>query len=361
MELKIALKKEFELIESIGRGVSSEVYKGLRLDPTSDFSEVVAIKIFKSTKFRKKYQNELKNLSKINHPNIISVKDWGQSEEKFYLVTEYIHGQDLLNILNLLEPKDKSLKKYILNQIYEGLKELKNKGIAHGDLKPSNIMVSIRGELKLIDISFDDLGQVFATPEFSAPETLSGLTANFEADLYSLGVISQKMDLIQKKLLSIEPGDRIFETYKGLNNNDEREKLSRLVRQSFLKSEYPEKEFEFTQELNATALDYKLRSVRHPLLNQKFKQGVLHLGLAFIFGFGLTPKYPVVKELKLRSLKAYEYWNNGSWETLPVDVKVYFQDFDRPQKLKFRSHAKETNLVISADMDFSKNIVIDAL
>jgi serine/threonine protein kinase len=361
MESKIALKKEFELIESIGRGVSSEVYKGLRLDAASDFSEVVAIKIFKSTKFRKKFQNELKNLSKINHPNIISIKDWGQSEEKFYLVTEYIHGQDLLHILKIIEPKDKSLKKYILNQIYEGLKELKNKGIAHGDLKPSNIMVSIKGELKLIDISFDDLGQVFATPEFSAPETLSGQSANFEADLYSLGVISQKMDLVQKRLLSIEPGDRIFEAFKGLNNGDERERLSCLVRQSFLKIEHHEAEFEFTQELSATPLSYNSRVKKTALINQKIKHWVLHLAIAFIFGFGLKPQFPVVKELKLRSLKAYEYWNNGSWETLPLDVKVYFQDSHKSQSLKFRTHTKEKNLVISADMDFSKNLVIDAL
>ncbi len=361
METKIALKKEFELIESIGRGLSSEVYKGLRLDSTSEFSEIVAIKIFKSSKFRKKYQNELKNLSKINHPNVVAVKDWGQIEDRFFLVTEYIYGQDLLNIIKLLDPKDKNLKKHILNQIYDGLKVLKNKGIAHGDLKPSNVMISIKGELKLIDISFDDLGQVFATPDFTAPEVLSGLNANFEADLFSLGVISQKMDLWQKKLMALEPGDRHYEPFKGVDGFVERDKLSALVRKSFLLLENTNTKFEFTQELNATPKIYS-KVIKNPKSLVKYlKQSYIHIVLALVLGAGFQPEFPIVKKLKLRSSKAYEYWNEKAWVTLPVDTNIYFADSVKAKKLKFRSHKKEINLHVRANMDFSKNIVIDAL
>lgn len=361
MNSKIALKKDFELLESIGKGVSSEVYKGLRIEPGSDFSEVVAIKIYKSAKFRKKYQNELKNLSKINHPNIIFVKDWGESQEKFYLVTEYVHGQDLATLLKSLDKKDLKMKKFILNQIFEGLKELSNKGIAHGDLKPSNIMISVKGELKLIDISFDDLGQVFATPEFSAPEILSGFSVNFKSDLYSMGVIARRMNVPLKKLLSIEPGDRSFEPFKGLDKFEERDKLSSLVRESFLEIEPVDQLFEFTQELQASEASYMRPSKPSRKWPQRLQWIGVHLLLALIFGLGVRPQFPIVKAIKLRSSKAYEFWNEGTWVSLPYDKSFFFSDGETPKKLKFRSHSEEKNVSVSSKMDFSKNLIIDAL
>jgi serine/threonine protein kinase len=368
MNPKIALTKDFELIESIGRGVSSEVYKGLRVDPVTDFSQVVAVKIFKSPKFRKKFKNELINLSKLNHPNIISVKDWGEFEQKFYLVTEYVHGVDLNEVIKSLDSKSIKLKKYILNQIYEGLSELKNKGIAHGDLKPSNIMLSISGEVKLVDISFDDLGQVFATPEFSAPEILSGIQSSFKSDLYSLGIICNKMSLNQRKLLSLEPGDRDFEIFKGINVVEEKLRLSELIRKRIELKNIGDEVYEFTEELKAPTASYAKSSpfFKNSFLNLKtYKKNVLsflpHFVLFLLLSIGIEQRLPQVKTLKLRSLKAYEYWNSNEWVSLPTDQIFFLKESDRIDKLKFRIADNEFLVQLPADTDFTKNIIIDAL
>lgn len=361
MSYKIEFKKDFELIDFIGKGVSSEVYRGLRVDPESDFSQVVAIKVFKSHKFRKKFQNELKNLSKVNHPNVVSVKDWGEQDQKFYLVTEYIHGKDLSEVWKSEEFNDLKLKKYILNQIYSGIKELKNKGIAHGDLKPSNIMLSITGEVKLVDISFDDLGQVFATPEFTAPEVLSGSRASFEADLYSLGVISNNIGVVSRKLVALEPGDRRFDYYKGVDDSLEKTKLSQLVRTSI--SDFKEPVVnqvsgaELTQELQAPVVSYKTKT---SILYRYTNIAALAL-ICMILSFSMIPKNPKVKTLKLRSLNAYEFWDGQSWNSLPYDF-VYFDPSNISyKKLKFRNSEGEYTMVINSNDDLSKSIVIDAL
>lgn len=361
MNPRIALQKDFELIEFIGRGVSSEVYKGLRVDSNSDFSQVVAIKIFKSSKFRKKYQNELKNLSKINHPNIISVRDWGEVDQKFYLITEYVHGCDLSEVMSLLSAQNEKLKKYILNQIFQGVQALKNKGIAHGDLKPSNIMLSVTGEVKLVDISFDDIGQMFATPEFAAPELLSGQRSNFESDLYSLGVIAEKLNVFQKNLLALEPGDRSYDSFKGLKEPEEKSKLSYLVRDTLLKNNLPVETYPITQELHAPVQPYFSISSKSFAQNTKriSRQMWPHLLLLLILGFDLAPQFPEVKTLKLRSLNAYEFWNDKEWVSLPINHNFFFRTQNEKKKLKFRTHKGEVSLIFRGDMDFNKNIIVD--
>ncbi len=364
MNQMIALTKDFELLEIIGRGLSSEVYKGLRIEQSTEFTQVVAIKIFKSNKFRKKFQNELKNLSKINHPNIIGVKDWGEFQGKFFLVTEYVHGQDL----GAIESKVKSLslksRKHIVNQIFLGLNELRLKGISHADLKPSNIMISISGEIKLVDISFDDVGEIFATPEFTSPEVLSGARPSFQSDLYSLGVILLKMGLEQKKLLKLDPGNRVFEPYLGLVENEEKLNLSSLVRSLVKNTNNSDLSAETTLELGSSNIKYENSKFNFKHIfsfNPKFKFLFHHLILMCIFGFYLKPALPQVYKLKLRSLKAYEFWNQKEWISLPTD-QIYFADqIYGLKKLKFRTPEGEILVSISDKTDLSKNIIIDAL
>ncbi len=77
MTSKISLNKDLKLITKIGSGVSSDIYKSLRFEPMTEFTEIVAVKIFKSSDFRKKFHDELENLSKIRHPNVVDYKRLG--------------------------------------------------------------------------------------------------------------------------------------------------------------------------------------------------------------------------------------------------------------------------------------------
>lgn len=356
MNSKIALSKNFELIELIGQGLSSEVYKGLRVETKTEFTQVVAIKIFKSNRFRKKFQNELKNLSKINHPNVIGVKDWGEFEGKFFLITEYVHGFDLNSISTDIQKLSLKAKKHIANQIFKGLNELRSKGIAHGDLKLSNIMISISGEIKLVDISFDDVGQVFATPDFTSPEVLSGERPNFQSDLYSLGVILSKIGLEQKNLIKLQPGDRFYEPYRWVNEMEEEQNISNLMRVLLKSKDIVEDKYNETLELKAPAVKYGKTKTK-----SYFKPILLHMVLVLSFGIYKESKLPKVYNLKLRSLNAYEFWNEKEWVSLPTDQVLFAQKDDSLKKLRFRTPKGEIKVVISESTDFSKNIVIDAL
>ncbi len=360
MNVKIELTKDFELIELIGRGLSSEVYKGLRVEAKTEFTQVVAIKIFKSNRFRKKFQNELKNLSKVNHPNVVGVKDWGEFDGKFFLVTEYVHGFDLDSIYQDAQTLNLKTKKYIANQIFKGLNELRSKGIAHGDLKPSNIMISVSGEIKLVDISFDDVGQVFATPEFTAPEVLSGVRPNFQSDLYSLGIILSKLGIDQKSLTRLEPGDRSYDLYRWVNEGEEKQSISNLMRGLLGSKEVSEQS---SYQLESETEELKSPEVKYGKSKSKsyFLQVLLHLMMFLAFGIYQESKLPQVYNLKLRSLKAYEFWNEHEWVSLPTNHILFAGKEDSLKKLRFRTPEGELRISISEATDFSKNIVIDAL
>lgn len=346
MEKILTSKKNYELQGLIGKGLSSEVYKALRLGSESKFAQVVAIKIFKSDRFRQKFQNELKNLSKINHPHVISVKDWGNKHEGFFIVTDYIHGINLDQLLKSKLALDEDLKKMMANIIYSALVSLRDKCLAHGDLKPSNIMLSVTGELKLIDLSFDDYGCVYSTPKYTAPEVLSGERPSFHSDLYSFGQILKDLNLSNsEKLIKINSGDRKFNIFKLNKNFDFQQKLSNVVREAMLpllsthtELQKPLDSMDKTQEFQVQSKTNHYSKVSKPQLNLNSLR-LVFLSLCFLcIGFTKKQKLPILSLVKLRSSSALEIYLQESWIPLPYDYLV-FQAYSQSKTLdlKFRS------------------------
>jgi serine/threonine-protein kinase len=156
-----------------------------------------------------RFQREAKAASRLNHPNSITVTDFGQdSDGALYIAMEYVGGQDLHRILSAEWPLPEARVVRIMSQVLSALADAHRAGIIHRDLKPENIMVepSRAGEsdfVKVLDFGIAKIqdatgeegkaltraGFVCGTPEYMSPEQARGMGVDARSDLYAVGVI----------------------------------------------------------------------------------------------------------------------------------------------------------------------------
>lgn len=196
-----------EIIALLGKGGMGAVYKAKQ--PSLD--RTVALKILppevgRDPTFTERFSREARALAKLNHANIISVHDFGQTEDLYYLVMEYVDGLNLRRALlsGALSPKEAIS---IVPQICDALQYAHEKGVVHRDIKPENILLDARGHVKIADFGLAKLmghgpdranltatGQVMGTPHYMAPEQIEHpLEVDHRADIYSLGVVFYEM------------------------------------------------------------------------------------------------------------------------------------------------------------------------
>jgi len=162
----------------------------------------------------KRFHREAKAASRLNHPNAISMLDFGQTEDGlFYIAMEYLPGRDLCRILaeeGRLSP-ERTIR--IVEQILEALEEAHGVGVVHRDLKPENVMIedlrTRQDFVKVLDFGIAKIrdttgeggissfktatGMVFGTPEYMSPEQIRGDELDGRSDLYSLGILMYQM------------------------------------------------------------------------------------------------------------------------------------------------------------------------
>jgi serine/threonine-protein kinase len=195
----------------IGQGGRSTVYEAKH----EKTNEKVAIKLYKvdDENEAKAMLAEAERIKKIDHPNIVSIKDAGvektndAGEERLevFVVMELLSGKDLGEFLGeeQVVPALGALK--IAFQVCEGLEELHKKGIIHRDLKPGNIFLQDEGVVKIIDFDISEVtlfeaedelrytkGQFRGTPEYMGPDAW-GDDSDSRVDLYALGVVMYEM------------------------------------------------------------------------------------------------------------------------------------------------------------------------
>lgn len=186
----------YELLEKIGIGGMSEVYK------VKDFklNRFGAAKILKQEfsingDFISKFRMEAQMAAGIMHPNIIDVYDAGEEDGIFYIVMELVEG---ITLKNYIERKGRlSLRETvsIAVQAAMGVGAAHNNQIIHRDIKPQNIIISKRGMVKVMDfgiaktasgsiITSNVMGSVY----YISPEQASGGCSDEKSDIYSLGI-----------------------------------------------------------------------------------------------------------------------------------------------------------------------------
>lgn len=191
--------------EPLGRGGMARVYKGL----DTMLKRPVAIKVIEeglrtSSAYAQRFEREAQSVANLRHPNIVNVYYFGNQDNVYYLVMEYIDGTDLDAILRNYG-QNGELMPYadvmrILEAIANALDYAHGQGVIHRDVKPSNIMLERSGRPVLTDfglalkVSEGTVGDTFGTPHYVSPEQArSSADAVPQSDLYSLGVVAYEL------------------------------------------------------------------------------------------------------------------------------------------------------------------------
>nr|WP_216627033.1 serine/threonine-protein kinase [Corallococcus exercitus] len=202
----IASKYRVEAL--IGEGGMGKVYRARQLA----LDKVVVLKVLRHTLLSDertvaRFQREAKAASRLNHPNSISVLDFGQADDgALFIAMEYVAGQDLHQLLSREWPLGEARVVRIVLQILSALSDAHGAGVIHRDLKPENIMVEQRRNepdfVKVLDFGIAKItdsqdegpaltraGFVCGTPEYMSPEQARGAVLDHRSDLYAVGVI----------------------------------------------------------------------------------------------------------------------------------------------------------------------------
>src|SRR5579875_3412294 len=202
------LGDRYELQDPIGRGGMATIYRGrdLRMD------RVVAIKVLREAystdpKFVTRFQREAKAASSLQHPNIVQVYDYGQSDGNYYIVMEMVEGTDLRRYLRSRSRGILAVDRAIIiaHDVALGLGAAHRRGIVHRDVKPQNIMLNDEGLVKLTDFGIASMykdaeaerltttGMTLGTVQYYAPEQAQGEIVKPAADVYALGIVMYEM------------------------------------------------------------------------------------------------------------------------------------------------------------------------
>jgi len=204
------IRGAFTLRERIGKGGMGVVYKAWQHSVGREVAvKVMSAKINQDPEAAKRFFREAKLASRLAHPNIVTVFDFGQDEDRLlYIVMEYLTGTTLREALERGEPFDLSRVRRMLFQLCDALEAAHEATIVHRDLKPANIVLlrkpGVRDFLKVLDFgiakSFDGQhtrltrsGAILGTPAYMPPEVALDGTSDARSDLYSLGVITYQM------------------------------------------------------------------------------------------------------------------------------------------------------------------------
>jgi len=182
----------YRLVEFLGEGLNSCVYRAIKEEAQHGVSFEVALKILKSEKSVDVWRNEFSRLSALRSSYCVSLLGWEFIEEKPTLILEYVKGVTLAELCRHYKHMDEEILSEILAQVALGLGDLNSAGLFHGDLNLHNIMVDVSGCIKLVDFGLNGhSGSLFVTPEFAAPQVLAGEKPNYETDLQSLDAIGR--------------------------------------------------------------------------------------------------------------------------------------------------------------------------
>jgi serine/threonine-protein kinase len=199
------LGDKFKLTACIGIGGSGAVYKADQMA----LGRTVAVKILNEElcadpRMITRFRGEAMSASRLNHPNCVSIIDYGQSPDGLlYLAMEYVKGPTLTQLLVNESPLAVERVLELMGQSLAGIEEAHLAGVVHADLKADNIIVDQRRAgidmVKIVDFGIARLvtgvrdaaedRSISGTPEYMAPEVISGAQPTFASDIYAVGII----------------------------------------------------------------------------------------------------------------------------------------------------------------------------
>jgi len=219
----------YELRQRVGEGATATVYHAW----DRELERPVAVKLLRDEVSldplgRQRFQKEVEAAMKLYHPNLVSVFAAGEASGRPYLVMELVKGRTLTELLRQRRFHEREFLRWI-EQAARGVAAAHARGIIHRDLKPANILVTLAGEVKVMDFGLardsdgskaaaTAAGSALGTPMYMAPEQVSAKRATPRTDVYALGIILYEgltgiqphagrgiMDIYKKTMLEVPP------------------------------------------------------------------------------------------------------------------------------------------------------------
>ena len=202
----VILNDRYEMQQRIGRGGMADVY--LARDILLD--RLVAIKVLfpeyaTDPAFVERFRREAQSAANLNHPNIVSVYDWGRSNYTYFMAMEYVPGRTLAEALHDVGQITAMKAAEVGIEVAAALSFAHRGNVVHRDIKPGNILIGSNGQLKVADFgiaralgsaadsNLTQVGAVMGTAAYLSPEQAQGGQPDPRSDLYSLGIVLYEM------------------------------------------------------------------------------------------------------------------------------------------------------------------------
>ena len=201
LEIGSFIADRYEILEKIGAGGMSDVYKA----KDQVLGRFVAVKVLKpefaeDVNFVTKFHTEAQSAAGLQHPNIVNIYDVGSEEHMHYIVMEYVEG---ITLKTYIEKKGQLNYKEAISiaiQVARGIEAAHNNNIGHRDIKPQNIMISNEGKVKVTDFGIARAAtsntihsDVMGSVHYTSPEQARNGFVDGKSDIYSLGIVMYEM------------------------------------------------------------------------------------------------------------------------------------------------------------------------
>jgi serine/threonine protein kinase len=189
----------YQILKRLGQGGMGAVYQArhVKLDKLVAL-KVLAPHLVDNSEALQRFEREMKAVGKLDHPNIVRAMDAGQAGQLHYLVMEYVEGTDLQRLVRANGPQPIGEACRLVRQAARALGYAHSRGLVHRDVKPSNLLLTAEGQIKVLDLGLARLGAAsdsltssgasLGTPDYMAPEQWTDVRlVDHRSDLYALG------------------------------------------------------------------------------------------------------------------------------------------------------------------------------
>lgn len=206
---------KYQLVQLLAQGGMAKIYKAYH----SELDRYIAIKVLpphpgRDPEFDERFRLEAHTVAHLQHPNILSLYDYGTEDDILYLAMAYVEGGSLSDLL-AAGPLPIPRAEQILREVGSALDYAHRRGVIHRDIKPANILLDGEGHALLTDFGIAKIvgsasnitgtGGVIGTPAYMAPEQSQAQPIDQRADIYSLGIVLYEMLAGEQPYTSTNP------------------------------------------------------------------------------------------------------------------------------------------------------------
>jgi serine/threonine-protein kinase len=198
----------YEVMDKLGEGAMGVVYRAR----DAALGRVVALKMLSAElgaeeELHRRFEREAEAIGRLNHPNIVTVYDLGETDGQLYMAMELLEGDVMRTLIEQQVEIPLPERLRILAQICDGLGYAHSRGVVHRDIKPANILVTSTGGVKILDFGLARVatratitrqGVILGTPDYMSPEQAMGKSVDERSDLFSAGAVFYEFLTLQK-------------------------------------------------------------------------------------------------------------------------------------------------------------------